>query len=120
MILTTGRQLEHWHTGAMTRRSTTLDALEPEAIASLNPEDIRGMGLAPGDMVRVSTRRGIIELKARADGAVPSGVIFIPFCFAEAPANMLTNPQLDPFGKIPEFKFCAARVEKAETAQAAE
>ena len=113
MVLTTGRQLEHWHTGAMTRRATILDLLEPEAVASLAPADFRKFGIHPGDMIRVATRRGAIELKARADGAIPAGMIFIPFCFAEAAANVLTNPQLDPFGKIPEFKFCAARVERA-------
>ncbi|MGE5202300.1 MAG: formate dehydrogenase subunit alpha [Acidobacteriota bacterium] len=113
MVLTTGRQLEHWHTGAMTRRASVLDTIEPEAVASLAPADLRRMGIRPGDMVRVATRRGAIELKARADGAVPAGMIFIPFCYAEAAANVLTNPQLDPFGKIPEFKFCAARVERA-------
>jgi formate dehydrogenase major subunit len=111
MILTTGRQLEHWHTGAMTRRSSVLDELEPEAVATLSPEDMSRMSIAPGAMIRVSTRRGILELRARADGAVPSGMVFIPFCYAEAPANVLTNQALDPFGKIPEFKFCAARVE---------
>jgi formate dehydrogenase major subunit len=113
MVLTTGRQLEHWHTGAMTRRATILDLLEPEAVASLAPADLRKFGIRPGDMIRVETRRGAIELKARADGAIPAGMIFIPFCFAEAAANVLTNPQLDPIGKIPEFKFCAARVERA-------
>jgi len=113
MVLTTGRQLEHWHTGAMTRRASVLDTIEPEAVASLSPADLRKMGVRPGDMIRVATRRGAIELKARADSAVPSGMIFIPFCYAEAAANVLTNPQLDPFGKIPEFKFCAARVERA-------
>ena len=111
MVLTTGRQLEHWHTGAMTRRASVLDELEPEAVASLSPADMSRMGIEPGAMVRVSTRRGVIELRARADGAVPSGMVFIPFCYAEAPANVLTNQALDPFGKIPEFKFCAARVE---------
>ena len=111
MVLTTGRQLEHWHTGAITRRATVLDTLEPEAIASLSPFDLRKLGIAAGDPIRVATRRGTIELKARADGAVPAGVVFIPFCFAEAAANTLTNPALDPFGKIPEFKYCAARVE---------
>ena len=111
MVLTTGRQLEHWHTGAITRRATLLDTLEPEATASLSPFDLRKLGIAAGDSVRVATRRGTIELKARADGAVPAGVVFIPFCFAEAAANTLTNPALDPFGKIPEFKYCAARVE---------
>jgi formate dehydrogenase major subunit len=111
MVLTTGRQLEHWHTGAMTRRSIVLDELEPEAVASLSPGDMSRMNIEPGDMVRVSTRRGVLELRARADGAVPDGMVFIPFCYAEAPANVLTNQALDPFGKIPEFKFCAARVE---------
>ena len=120
MVLTTGRQLEHWHTGAMTRRASVLDELEPEAVASLSPADLRRLGLEPGDPVRVTTRRGVIELKARADGAVPPGMVFIPFCYAEAAANILTNPQLDPFGKIPEFKFCAARVEPAARSQAAE
>ncbi len=114
MVLTTGRQLEHWHTGAMTRRSEILDELEPEAVASLAPADLHRMGLAPGAMIRVATRRGAIELKARADGAVPTGMVFIPFCYAEAAANILTNPQLDPFGKIPGFKFCAARIEAAD------
>jgi len=118
MVLTTGRQLEHWHTGAMTRRASVLDELEPEAVASLAPADLRKLGIVPGAMLRVATRRGAIELKARADGAVPPGMIFIPFCYAEAAANILTNPQLDPFGKIPEFKYCAARIEAV--AQAAE
>jgi formate dehydrogenase major subunit len=121
MVLTTGRQLEHWHTGAMTRRAGYLDALEPEAVASLHPRDLRTLGVAPGEPIRVTTRRGAIELKARADRAVAEGMVFIPFCYVEAAANVLTNPQLDPFGKIPEYKFCAARVEKAGTvAQAAE
>jgi formate dehydrogenase major subunit len=113
MVLTTGRQLEHWHTGAMTRRASVLDELEPEAVASLSPRDLAQLEIQPGAKIRVSTRRGMIELTARADGAVPPGVIFIPFCYAEAAANVLTNPALDPFGKIPEFKFCAARVEAA-------
>ena len=121
MVLTTGRLLEHWHTGSMTRRSSTLDALEPEAIAGLNPHEMRRLGIAPGDEIRVATRRGEITLKARADRDVADGMIFIPFAFAEAAANFLTNPQLDPMGKIPEFKFCAARVDKvAEVAEAAE
>ena len=113
MVLTTGRQLEHWHTGAMTRRASVLDELEPEAVASFAPAELRRLGIAAGDRVRVTTRRGTIELKARSDSAVAPGQVFIPFCYAEAAANVLTNPQLDPFGKIPEFKFCAARVEPA-------
>jgi formate dehydrogenase major subunit len=112
MVLTTGRQLEHWHTGAMTRRASVLDGLEPEAVASLSSRDLHRLGVAPGDPVRVVTRRGAIELKSRVDGAIPEGVVFIPFCYAEAAANTLTNPALDPFGKIPEFKFCAAKVER--------
>jgi formate dehydrogenase major subunit len=120
MVLTTGRQLEHWHTGAMTRRASVLDELEPEAVASFAPAELRRLGIAAGDHVRVSTRRGSIELKARADGAVAPGMVFIPFCYAEAAANVLTNPQLDPFGKIPEYKFCAARVEPVRIPAAAE
>jgi formate dehydrogenase major subunit len=111
MVLTTGRQLEHWHTGAMTRRASVLDSIEPEAIACLSPQDVRRLGIKGGTVVKVSTRRGAIELKARVDAAVPAGMIFIPFCYAEAAANLLTSPQLDPLGKIPEFKFCAARIE---------
>jgi formate dehydrogenase major subunit len=120
MVLTTGRQLEHWHTGAMTRRASVLDTLEPAAVASLSRGEIARLGIAPGDMVRVSTRRGTVELAVRQDDAIPDGVVFIPFAFAEAAANLLTNPALDPFGKIPEFKYCAARVERAEVREAAE
>jgi formate dehydrogenase major subunit len=111
-ILTTGRQLEHWHTGAMTRRASNLDALEPGPVASLSRTQMAKLGIAPGDMIRVATRRGSIALAARQDDAIPDGVVFIPFAFAEAAANLLTNPALDPFGKIPEFKYCAAKVEK--------
>jgi formate dehydrogenase major subunit len=111
MVLTTGRMLEHWHTGSMTRRASILDQLEPEAVACLNWKDLENMGIEPGHTIQVTTRRGEVSLKARQDQDVPEGMIFIPFCFAEAAANLLTNPQLDPVGKIPEFKFCAARVE---------
>jgi formate dehydrogenase major subunit len=114
IVMTTGRQLEHWHTGAMTRRAQVLDRLEPEAVATMAPSQLDEIGVGAGDLVRVTTRRGSIELRARADTAVPHGVIFVPFCYAEAAANVLTNPALDPFGKIPEFKFCAARVEAAD------
>ncbi|HZU87913.1 MAG TPA: formate dehydrogenase subunit alpha, partial [Stellaceae bacterium] len=120
MVLTTGRQLEHWHTGAMTRRANVLDDLEPEAVASLAPAELRRLGIAPGERIRVATRRGAIELKARSDSAVAPGMVFIPFCYAEAAANILTNPQLDPWGKIPEFKYCAARVEPLAVKAAAE
>jgi len=117
MILTTGRLLEHWHTGAMTRRSSTLDELEPEAVACLSPRDIERLQLGPGDFIKVSTRRGEITLRVRLDREVAEGMVFIPFCYTEAAANLLTNPELDPFGKIPEFKFCAARVDPATRGQ---
>ncbi|WP_448206276.1 formate dehydrogenase subunit alpha [Azospirillum sp. sgz302134] len=113
MVVTTGRQLEHWHTGSMTRRAQVLDDLEPEAVAYMSPADLRRLGVAAGAMVKVTTRRGAIELKARSDYGVPSGLVFVPFCYAEAAANVLTNPKLDPYGKIPEFKFSAARIEPA-------
>ncbi|MBB3268596.1 formate dehydrogenase major subunit [Azospirillum sp. OGB3] len=113
MVLTTGRQLEHWHTGSMTRRAQVLDDLEPEAVAYMSPADLRRMGAKGGDRMKVTTRRGTIELKARSDYNVPSGLVFVPFCYAEAAANVLTNPKLDPYGKIPEFKFAAARIEPA-------
>ena len=119
MVLTTGRLLEHWHTGAMTRRAGVLDDLEPEAVACLSPKELDRQGIDPGSFVKVATRRGTIVLKVRQDRDVPEGMVFIPFCFAEAAANLLTNPQLDPIGKIPEFKFCAARVEPV-AAEAAE
>jgi formate dehydrogenase major subunit len=112
MILITGRQLEHWHTGAITRRSGVLDAIEPEPVASLHPLDLEKAGVKPGDVLTVESRRGKISLYARADAGTPRGSVFIPFCFFEAAANMLTNPVLDPFGKIPEFKYCAVRVTK--------
>ena len=114
-ILTTGRQLEHWHTGAMTRRATTLDvwsrARSPRCRAAPSPSSAK-----PGDPIRVSTRRGVVELASRQNDAIPDGVVFIPFAYVEAAANILTNPALDPFGKIPEFKYCAARVEAVDPA----
>ncbi len=112
LILTTGRLLEHWHTGSMTRRTMVLDAIEPMPTAQFSPEELRRLGVAAGELVRVSTRRGAIELAARSDRDVPPGLVFIPFCFVEAAVNLLTNSALDPFGKIPEFKFCAARAER--------
>jgi formate dehydrogenase major subunit len=110
MVLTTGRQLEHWHTGAMTRRASVLDAIEPSPTVSLNPRTLEKLGIAAGETIRVETRRGTISLAAKADPALQPDMIFIPFAYVEAAANILTNPALDPYGKIPEFKFCAARV----------
>ncbi len=109
-VLITGRQLEHWHTGAMTRRASVLDAIEPEPTALVHPLDLDALGARAGDVITVESRRGIISLYARADDGTPRGAVFIPFCFYEAAANLLTNPALDPFGKIPEFKYCAVKV----------
>jgi formate dehydrogenase major subunit len=114
MILTTGRQLEHWHTGSMTRRSKVLDAVEPEANCSLHPSTLRRLGIAPGGQIRLTTRRGTVTLLARADRAIAPDMVFLPFAFVEAAANLLTNPALDPFGKIPEFKFSAVKVEAVD------
>jgi len=110
MVLITGRQLEHWHTGSMTRRASVLDAIEPEPVASLNPLDLTTLGAKPGDVITVQSRRGSVALYARADDGTPAGSVFIPFCYYEAAANMLTNPALDPYGKIPEFKYCAVKI----------
>jgi formate dehydrogenase major subunit len=118
LILSTGRQLEHWHTGAMTRRASVLDALEPSPTAYFNPATLRKIGARPGGDIRVTTRRGSIVLAARADQNIQEDMIFIPFAYVEAAANILTNPQLDPYGKIPEFKFCAAKAEVLETVKA--
>jgi len=120
MVLSTGRVLEHWHTGSMTRRSEVLDALEPEAVAFMSPRELGRLGLRPGDFIHLETRRGAVEVKLRADRDVPQNMVFMPFCYAEAAANLLTNPALDPFGKIPEFKFCAARVTAVPAKAAAE
>ncbi len=110
MVLTTGRQLEHWHTGEMTRRSRVLDAIEPGPIAALAPAELARLGIEAGGRIRIETRRGGVESTARADADVPRGMVFVPFAYREAAANLMTDPRLDPFGKIPEFKYCAARV----------
>ena len=110
-VLITGRLLEHWHTGAMTRRASVLDAIEPVPTIAVNPADLDAMGIGSGDSLRLTTRRGELVAMARRDDTVPAGVVFIPFCYVEAAANLLTNPALDPFGKIPEFKYCGVRVE---------
>ncbi|KNG94559.1 formate dehydrogenase subunit alpha [Pseudaestuariivita atlantica] len=117
-VLITGRQLEHWHTGSMTRRASVLDAVEPEANCSLHPRTLRDLGVKAGDYVRLTTRRGSITIMARADRAVAEGNVFVPFAYVEAAANILTNPSLDPYGKIPEFKFSAVRIEAAEAVAA--
>jgi formate dehydrogenase major subunit len=112
MVLITGRQLEHWHTGSMTRRASALDSIEPEPVASVHPLDLEALKVQPGETLTIQSRRGEISLYARADDGTPRGVVFVPFCYYEAAANMLTNPVLDPFGKIPEFKYCAVKIHK--------
>ncbi|HEY3046557.1 MAG TPA: formate dehydrogenase subunit alpha [Polaromonas sp.] len=110
MVLITGRQLEHWHTGSMTRRATVLDAIEPDPVALVHPLDLAALGGQPGDVVTLQSRRGEVALYARADESSPRGAVFVPFCYYEAAINKLTNAALDPFAKIPEFKYCAIRV----------
>jgi anaerobic selenocysteine-containing dehydrogenase len=112
LILTTGRSLYHYHTGTMTRKVTGLNIIEPEGVAEINPEDASRLGIALGDRVRVSSRRGEVITKAKITEAVPPGVVFMTFHFAESAANILTNPKLDPVAKIPEFKVAAVKVEK--------
>ena len=112
-VLNTGRLLEHWHTGSMTRRSFALDAISPRAEVYVNPDDAAELGLADGDMAQVTSRRGTIELATRISHREARGNCFIPFHFREAAANLLTIDEIDPFGKIPEFKFCAVRIEAA-------
>jgi formate dehydrogenase major subunit len=114
-VLITGRVLEHWHTGAMTRRAGVLDALEPVPTVSISPADLEALEAESGDTIALETRRGRLTALARRDDGVPKGAVFIPFCFVEAAANLLTNAVLDPFGKIPEFKYCAVRLQKLDT-----
>ena len=109
-VLITGRQLEHWHTGSMTRRAAVLDAIEPLATASMCGADLLMLGLAAGDAITVQSRRGEVAIHVRRDDGTPQGAIFMPFAYYEAAANLLTNAALDPFGKIPEFKYCAVAV----------
>ncbi len=110
MVLITGRQLEHWHTGSMTRRAGVLDAIEPDPVALVHPLDLQRLGIAPGSAITIASRRGEVVLWARADDSSPVGAIFVPFCYYEAAINRLTNAALDPYGKIPEFKYCAVRI----------
>ncbi|MBE7419438.1 MAG: formate dehydrogenase subunit alpha [Ideonella sp.] len=114
-VLITGRQLEHWHTGSMTRRAAVLDAIEPVATVSMNGADLHRLGVAAGDLVTVASRRGSVTLGVRRDDGTPTGAVFIAFAYYEAAANLLTNPALDPFGKIPEFKYCAVAVTRGGT-----
>jgi formate dehydrogenase major subunit len=112
LILTTGRSIWHWHTGTMTRRSKTLDAEVKTGWVEIHAKDAEKLGIDDGEMVRVSSRRGNIEIQAKVTKDIKEGEVFIPFHFKECPANILTNNALDSIAKIPEYKACAAKVEK--------
>ncbi len=112
LVLTTGRQLEHWHTGSMTRRARVLDALEPEPVVGVHASDLAALGIYDGDTVVLESRRGRIEARARRDDGVQPGSVFMAFCYREAAANLLISDALDPVSKIPGFKYCPVKVSK--------
>ncbi|MEE9399347.1 MAG: molybdopterin dinucleotide binding domain-containing protein, partial [Dehalococcoidales bacterium] len=111
-VLTTGRNLFHFHTGTMTRKVKGLNVFSDEERVEINPEDAEALGITDGDKIKVVSRRGAVTAKARITEASPAGVIFMTFHFAESPTNQLTNPALDPVAKIPEYKVSAVRIEK--------
>ncbi len=113
-VLITGRQLEHWHTGAMTRRASMLDAIEPVPVTSINPRDLDRLGIEANTLIKLTSSRGSVECYARADDGLNDGQVFMPFCYNEAAANLLTTDALDPYAKIPEFKFCAIKIASAK------
>ena len=113
-ILVTGRVLEHWHTGVMTRRSRALSAIQPEAFVEVHPDDCARLSVGDGDFVRVRSRRGEVTLPVKVGTQTQRGSVFIPFHYREAAANVLTTDKLDPDGKIPEFKFCAVKLEPVD------
>tara|TARA_B100000989_G_C19477964_1_gene443814 strand:- start:752 stop:1297 length:546 start_codon:yes stop_codon:yes gene_type:complete len=113
-VLTTGRLLEHWHTGSMTMRASILNSIEPEPYVHVSKKDMRKNNLQQNDVVELSTRRGKVDVKVRFDRMIPEGMVFMPFCFENAPVNLLTNQALDPDGKIPELKYCAAKINKIQ------
>lgn len=112
-VFITGRQLEHWHTGTMTRHSRVLDAIEPSPCIIINPKHLERLGMTTGDKIKVTSRRGELTVTARPDMNIQDGVVLMPFAFNEAAANLITNEALDPFGKIPEFKYCAVNLSTA-------
>ena len=114
-LLSTGRVYWHWHTGTMTRRTSTLDREVPEAYVEVNPNDAEMLGISEGEIATVSSRRGAIEIAVKITERVKKGTVFIPFHFREAAANVLTNPAVDPLAKIPEYKVCAVKIEKIVT-----
>jgi formate dehydrogenase major subunit len=114
MALMTGRQLEHWHTGSMTRRATVLDAIEPEAVVTVHAADLRAIGAQPGDTIRLHTRRGSIHATARIDASLQPGQLFMAFCYTEAAANLLTSPVLEPHAKMAGLKVCPVRIDRPD------
>lgn len=109
LIFITGRQLEHWHTGSMTRHSETLDAIEPDPVVTIHPDDLKKLGIEAGELITIESRRGKVTAYARVDLGIQRGCLFMAFCYNEASANLITNEALDPSAKIPEFKFCAVK-----------
>jgi formate dehydrogenase major subunit len=117
LIMTTGRCIWQWHTGTMTRRSPHLEAEEPTGWIEINPEDAKALGIKDKEMVKATSRRGTVNVGARVTKDIMKGVMFMPFHYAECPANRLTNNALDPIAKIPEFKACSVKVEKITEAK---
>ncbi|MBC7105413.1 MAG: molybdopterin-dependent oxidoreductase, partial [Firmicutes bacterium] len=116
LVLSTGRRLLHYHTGTMTLRTGTLEVRYPEEYLEVNPADAARLGIESGDLVRVASRRGLVEVRARVTEVVPPGMVFTSFHFPAVAINRLTNPARDPVAKIPEYKVCAVRVEKVSPA----
>jgi anaerobic selenocysteine-containing dehydrogenase len=112
LVLTTGRSLYHFHTGTMTRKVEGLNVLKGEGTVEINPEDASALGIADGEKVKVISRRGEVVAGAKVTEVSSPGVVFMTFHFAESPANLLTNPALDPVAKIPEYKVCAVKIER--------
>ena len=112
LLLTTGRNLFHFHTGTMSRKIKGLNVFSNEELVEINPQDASALGITDGEKVRVVSRRGAVTAKIKVTDVSPVGVVFMTFHFAESPTNQLTNPALDPIAKIPEFKVSAVRIEK--------
>jgi formate dehydrogenase major subunit len=106
LILITGRILEHWHTGSMTRKSKVLNHLKPQSFLAINPKDAKKIGISSGDNIILKSKRGSVKTLAKLDSNLQIGNVFMPFCFVEAAANIITRDDIDPNGKIPAFKYC--------------
>ena len=113
-VLSTGRQLYQFHTGTLTRKSKAIGQVSPTGYVEIHTDDAQKYGICDGDSVEVATRRGRVTTIARVTGGIGKGWLFMPFHFAEGPANVLTNDVLDPVAKIPEFKVCAAAIQKID------